>query len=182
MVIKFVIDVDKLSRYCELRILCCRDYVTKFAPSNATFEHLVANKTYFKEKFTQFLFSPKGGIYQVWTTHNDPNHKRFKLFIFSRTFGFHPNWFVENPPLMFFSKRSPSNTSASLGEYSWSLFLSFFVFVSLFLFVFCVVSVLLFVQHKHSFRWIFLVLYVSYQKVAKPLWKENKEAALTKKF
>ena len=88
MVIKFVIDVDKLSRYCELRILCCRDYVTKFAPSNATFEHLVANKTYFKEKFTQFLFSPKGGIYQVKASY-DTNHRRF-----SASNHFQPNfWF-----------------------------------------------------------------------------------------
>ena len=74
------------------------------------------------------------------------------FFIFSRTFGFHPNWFVENPPLMFFSKQSPSNTSASSGEYSLSLFLSFFVFVSSFLFVFCVESVLVFIQHKRFFR------------------------------
>ena len=74
------------------------------------------------------------------------------FFTFSRIFGFHPNWFVENPPLTFFSKQSPSNTNASLGECSLSLFLSFFVFVSLFLFVFCVVSVLVFVQHKQSFR------------------------------
>ena len=58
------------------------------------------------------------------------------LIIFSRTFGFHPNWFVENPPLTFFSKQSPSNTNASLGEYSLWLVLC------LFLFVFCVVSVL----------------------------------------
>lgn len=72
--------------------------------------------------------------------------------IFSQTFGFHPNWFVENPPLMFFSKQSPSNTSASSGEYSLSLFLSFFVFVSSFLFVFCVESVLVFIQHKRFFR------------------------------
>jgi predicted RND superfamily exporter protein len=41
-----------------------RDYVNKFKPENATFEDLITNKTYFKEKFTQFLFSPKGGIYQ----------------------------------------------------------------------------------------------------------------------
>ena len=74
------------------------------------------------------------------------------FFIFSRTFGFHPNWFVENLPLMFFSKQSPSNTSASSGEYSLSLFLSFFVFVSSFLFVFCVESVLVFIQHKRFFR------------------------------
>ena len=75
-------------RYCELRILCCRDYVTKFAPSNATFEHLVANKTYFKEKFTQFLFSPKGGIYQVKASY-DTNHRRF-----SASNHFQPNfWF-----------------------------------------------------------------------------------------
>jgi predicted RND superfamily exporter protein len=41
-----------------------RDYVNKFKPENATFEHLITNKTYFKDKFTQFLFSPKGAIYQ----------------------------------------------------------------------------------------------------------------------
>ena len=45
--------------------ILCRDYVNKFKPENATFEHLITNKTYFKDKFTQFLFSPKGAIYQV---------------------------------------------------------------------------------------------------------------------
>ena len=43
-----------------------RDYVNKFkGPTNASFEDLISDQSYFREKFTQFLFSPKGGIFQV---------------------------------------------------------------------------------------------------------------------
>ena len=42
-----------------------RDYVNKFKKTNDSFEVLISNETYFRDKFTQFLFSPKGAIFQV---------------------------------------------------------------------------------------------------------------------
>ena len=39
--------------------------MNKFKPTNASFESLISDETYFRQKFTQFLYSPKGGIYQV---------------------------------------------------------------------------------------------------------------------
>ena len=44
----------------------CRDYVNKFKKSDDSFEVLISNETYFRDKFTQFLFSPKGAIFQVF--------------------------------------------------------------------------------------------------------------------
>jgi len=41
-----------------------RDYVNKFKKSNASFEVLLQNETFFREKFTQFLYSPRGAIFQ----------------------------------------------------------------------------------------------------------------------
>jgi len=41
-----------------------RDYVNKFKPIDASFEILIRNESFFREKFTQFLFSPKGASYQ----------------------------------------------------------------------------------------------------------------------
>jgi hypothetical protein len=45
-----------------------RNYVIRFKePENLerTFEQLMTNNTYFRHKFTQFLFSPKGAIFQA---------------------------------------------------------------------------------------------------------------------
>jgi len=41
-----------------------RDYVNKFKKSDEPFEILIRNETFFREKFTQFLYSPRGGIFQ----------------------------------------------------------------------------------------------------------------------
>eukprot|EP00092_Neocalanus_flemingeri_P023513 GFUD01025500.1.p1 GENE.GFUD01025500.1~~GFUD01025500.1.p1 ORF type:complete len:1021 (+),score=134.31 GFUD01025500.1:157-3219(+) len=41
-----------------------RDYVNKFKKTNDSFETLIRNETYFRDKFTQFLYSPRGGIFQ----------------------------------------------------------------------------------------------------------------------
>jgi len=41
-----------------------RDYVNKFKKSDQPFETLISNETFFREKFTQFLYSPRGGIFQ----------------------------------------------------------------------------------------------------------------------
>lgn len=41
-----------------------RTYVNKFKKTNATFDVLMKNETYFREKFTQFLYSPRGAIFQ----------------------------------------------------------------------------------------------------------------------
>eukprot|EP00092_Neocalanus_flemingeri_P006866 GFUD01007412.1.p1 GENE.GFUD01007412.1~~GFUD01007412.1.p1 ORF type:complete len:1065 (+),score=241.14 GFUD01007412.1:250-3444(+) len=41
-----------------------RDYVNKFKNTNDSFEVLISNETYFRDKLTQFLFSPKGAIFQ----------------------------------------------------------------------------------------------------------------------
>jgi len=41
-----------------------RDYVNKFKRENESFEALIRNEDYFREKLTQFLFSPKGAIFQ----------------------------------------------------------------------------------------------------------------------
>ena len=95
-----------------------------------------------KKSSHSFSSAPKGEFIRYEPPIMIQTIKDSFFFTFSRIFGFHPNWFVENPPPTFFSKQSPSNTNASLGEYSLSLFLSFFVFLSSFLFVFCVVSVL----------------------------------------
>jgi len=49
-----------------------RNYVNKFKESNATFEQLVKNETYFRGKLTQFLFSPRGAIYQPYFWFSSP--------------------------------------------------------------------------------------------------------------
>jgi len=41
-----------------------RDYVNKFKKSNESFDVLMENESYFREKLTQYLFSPKGAIFQ----------------------------------------------------------------------------------------------------------------------
>ena len=42
-----------------------KDYVNKIKREKEPFEELIMNETYFREKFTQFLFSPRGGIFQA---------------------------------------------------------------------------------------------------------------------
>ena len=42
-----------------------KDYVNKIKREEAPFEELIKNETYFREKFTQFLYSPRGGIFQA---------------------------------------------------------------------------------------------------------------------
>ena len=42
-----------------------KDYVNKIKREEEPFEELIKNETYFREKFTQFLYSPRGGIFQV---------------------------------------------------------------------------------------------------------------------
>ena len=42
-----------------------RDYVNKFKKTNDSFEDLMDSEEYFRDKLTQFLFSPKGAIFQV---------------------------------------------------------------------------------------------------------------------
>ena len=42
-----------------------KTYVNKIKQTNEPFEELIKNETYFREKFTQFLYSPRGGIFQV---------------------------------------------------------------------------------------------------------------------
>ena len=42
-----------------------RDYVNKFKKTDASFETVIRNESFFREKFTQFLFSPKGASFQV---------------------------------------------------------------------------------------------------------------------
>jgi len=42
-----------------------RDYVNKFKKTNQTFEMLIRNETLFREKLTQFLYSPRGGSFQA---------------------------------------------------------------------------------------------------------------------
>ena len=41
-----------------------KTYVNKIKKINKPFEELISDETYFKEKFTQFLYSPRGGIFQ----------------------------------------------------------------------------------------------------------------------
>lgn len=41
-----------------------RDYVNKFKKTNDSFEDLMDSEEYFRDKLTQFLFSPKGAIFQ----------------------------------------------------------------------------------------------------------------------
>ena len=42
-----------------------RDYVTKFKNSDESFDDLIKDETFFRSKLTQFLYSPRGAIYQV---------------------------------------------------------------------------------------------------------------------
>ena len=49
----------------QITYILPREYVNKFKGTNASFESLISNETYFRQKFTQFLYSPKGGIFQV---------------------------------------------------------------------------------------------------------------------
>ena len=46
-------------------LLTIRDYVNKFKKTDASFETVIRNESFFREKFTQFLFSPKGASFQV---------------------------------------------------------------------------------------------------------------------
>ena len=54
-------------KYSQLIVVFPRDYVNKFKRTDASFEILIRNESFFREKFTQFLFSPKGASYQVAT-------------------------------------------------------------------------------------------------------------------
>jgi len=49
-----------------------RDYVNKFKKSDEPFETLIRNETFFREKFTQFLYSPRGGIFQTNFWFSEP--------------------------------------------------------------------------------------------------------------
>ena len=63
-----------------------RDYVNKFKKTNDSFEDLMDSEEYFRDKLTQFLFSPKGAIFQVLG---------FKYIPITKSF-FQPNfWFSE---------------------------------------------------------------------------------------
>ena len=46
--------------------------MTKFKQTNVTFETLIRNETFFREKLTQFLFSPRGGIFQKSFWFSEP--------------------------------------------------------------------------------------------------------------
>ena len=39
--------------------------MNKFKKTDASFETVIRNESFFREKFTQFLFSPKGASFQV---------------------------------------------------------------------------------------------------------------------
>ena len=54
-------NIEKVSPWNQ----AFRDYVNKFKKTNQTFEELISDESYFREKFTQFLFSPRGGIFQA---------------------------------------------------------------------------------------------------------------------
>jgi len=52
-----------------------RDYVMKFNTENKTFEELIKDDDFFKRKLTQFLFSPRGAIYQPYFWFSSPGLK-----------------------------------------------------------------------------------------------------------
>ena len=54
-------NIDKVSPWHN----AFRDYVNKFKYTEETFETLISNETYFRSKLTQFLYSPRGMIFQV---------------------------------------------------------------------------------------------------------------------
>ena len=54
-------NIDKVTPWNQ----AFRDYVNKFKNSDKTFEELISDEEYFRTKFTQFLFSPRGGIFQA---------------------------------------------------------------------------------------------------------------------
>ena len=43
----------------------CRKYVNKFKRNNEAFNDLIKDENFFRKKLTQFLFSPRGAIFQV---------------------------------------------------------------------------------------------------------------------
>ena len=57
-------NIDKVSPWHN----AFRDYVNKFKYTEETFERLISNETYFRSKLTQFLYSPRGMIFQVIQT------------------------------------------------------------------------------------------------------------------
>ena len=42
-----------------------RSYINNIKNSEKSFEELMKDEAYFRDKFTQFLFSPRGAIFQV---------------------------------------------------------------------------------------------------------------------
>ena len=61
--------------------LIFRDYVTKFKNTDESFEDLIQDETFFRTKLTQFLFSPRGAIYQVINIVN--NQHLMKVIYFT---------------------------------------------------------------------------------------------------
>ena len=58
-----------------------KTYVNKIKQTNEPFEELIKNETYFREKFTQFLYSPRGGIFQVNISHKRNNKKSVSVLL-----------------------------------------------------------------------------------------------------
>ena len=61
------IRIEKYEKNISLSVwnFYSRDYVMKFNTQNQTFEELIQDDDFFRSKLTQFLFSPRGAIYQV---------------------------------------------------------------------------------------------------------------------
>jgi len=49
-----------------------RDYVTKFKNTDESFEELIKDESFFRIKLTQFLYSPRGAIYQPYFWWSSP--------------------------------------------------------------------------------------------------------------
>ena len=61
-------NIDKVSPWHN----AFRDYVNKFKYTEETFETLISNETYFRSKLTQFLYSPRGMIFQPYFWWSQP--------------------------------------------------------------------------------------------------------------
>ena len=90
-----------------------RDYVNKFKSTNESFEDLIKDDEFFRSKLTQYLFSPRGAIYQVWKSSKfDRNKKIFDNF--SHISGSPLLLSAASLLLMYFCRQFPTHISGTL--------------------------------------------------------------------
>ena len=112
-------NIDKVSPWDQE----FRDYVNRIKNDERSFEELMSNETYFRDKFTQFLYSPRGGIFQVCNNTLDWNS--ISKIISRQTFGSLKTSNVENLHQMYYFRHCHTLTRGVISKlfiYNFHLF------------------------------------------------------------